>query len=65
MEFMSVGSSAFYRQQAAHLTALAAQIGDRTLRQQFLHIAKSKEMLADLYAASPAATLQSTQAETL
>lgn len=62
---MPVGSSAFYREQAAHLTALAAQIGDRMLRQQFLHIAKSKEMLADLYAASPGVTLERNEAETL
>lgn len=62
---MPVASSAFYREQAAHLTALAAQIGDRILRQQFLHIAKSKEMLADLCAASPAFTRESTQAKTL
>jgi hypothetical protein len=46
------GTPNFYRQQAARLTALAAQVGDRALRQQFEHIAKSNQLLADFFAAN-------------
>jgi hypothetical protein len=49
---MPNGTAAIYREQAARLTALAAEVGDRTLREHFLHIAKSKQMLADLCAAN-------------
>ena len=50
------GTPHFYRQQAARLTALAAQVGDRALKQQFEHIAKSNQLLADFFAANQTQT---------
>lgn len=41
------GSPAFYREQAARLTALATGIDDPALQLQFRDIAKSFQMFAD------------------
>jgi hypothetical protein len=44
------GSPDFYREQAARLTALAAEIGDPALKLQFRDLATSLKMLADFAA---------------
>ena len=44
------GSPDFYREQAARLTALAAEIGDPALKLQFRDLATSLKMLAAIAA---------------
>lgn len=44
------GSPAFYREQAARLTALVGEVEDPALKLQFRDLAASLEMLADFAA---------------